>query len=500
MSTSSHRRLVAMVQERFAGRKLVIVSNREPIVHQRDERGRLVTQQPASGMTTALVPVVAACGGVWVAHGSGAADFDVTDAKDGLDWPSDGPTHRIRRVRLPPEVEEGYYYGFSNEGIWPLCHIAYTAPIFRHSDWEMYVAANRAFADAVLDEIGSSRAAVFVQDYHLALLPRMLRDARPDLLIAHFWHIPWPNREVMRVLPWSQEFLHGLLGNDLLGFHVQHHCNNFLETVDRSIEALVDPDHRRTIHEGRSTFVRPFPISIDGDAYARTAKAAPFEAMFPELAAHVRDQLVLLGVDRLDYTKGIPHRLRMLESLLDRHPEFIGKVTMVQIGAPTRSAITRYSDFAREISALADAINARFGRGDWVPLRYLPEHQDRDALAPLYRRADACLVTSLHDGMNLVAKEYIAAHAGSPGTLLLSKFTGAARELWEACLVNPYDIEGSADVLAQSLRLPANVRAEAMRRLWDRVCARDVYDWAHDILRGLDEVARRREALSFPGN
>jgi trehalose-6-phosphate synthase len=175
-------------------------------------------------------------------------------------------------------------------------------------------------------------------------------------------------------------------------------------------------------------------------------------------------------------------------------------VTLVQVGAPTRSAISRYSDFAREIADLADAINARFGRGDWVPLRYIPEHQDRDALAPLYRRADACLVTSLHDGMNLVAKEYVAAHAGAPGTLLLSKFTGAARELWEACLVNPYDVEGSADVLAQSLRLPAELRAEAMKRLWDRVLVHDVYDWAHDILRGLDEVARRREAMSFPGN
>jgi trehalose-6-phosphate synthase len=497
---ASQRRLVALVRERFHDRKLVVVSNREPIVHRRLAEGGIETLHPASGMTTALVPLLAATGGVWVAHGSGSADFDVTDARDGLACPTESPAYRLRRVRLSPEVERGYYFGLANEGIWPLCHIAYTAPIFRHSDWDHYAAANEAFAAAVLDEIGDSRALVFVQDYHLALVPSLLRAARPDLLIAHFWHIPWPNREVMRVMPWLDQLLDGLLGNDLLGFHVQHHCNNFLDTVDRSIEALVDVEHARAVRKGHPTFVRPFPISIDGAAYAKAANAGEFDLLYPELADVVRDQIVLLGVDRLDYTKGIPHRLRMLESLLERHAEFVGRVTLVQIGAPTRSTITRYADHAREIAELAEAINDRFARGSWRPVRYVPEHLDRDALAPLYRRADACLVTSLHDGMNLVAKEYVAAHAGSPGTLLLSKFTGAARELHEACLVNPYDIEGSADALAASLRLPDEIRSDAMARLWGRVQAHDVYAWAADLLQSLDEISRRREALTFPGN
>jgi trehalose-6-phosphate synthase len=438
-----------------------------------------------------------------VAHGSGSADFDVVDERDGLNWKTDAGDYRIRRVRLPREVERGYYYGFANEGIWPLCHLAYAAPIFRHGDWEMYQRANRAFADAVLDEIGDAPAVVFIQDYHLALLPRMLRNARPDLLLAQFWHIPWPNRESMRVLPWLEEFLDGLLANDLLGFHVRHHCNNFVDTVDRAVEALVEYENTSVRYGKHFTYVRPFPISIDVQRYAGVASRARFEDAFPELAAQTRGQLLLSGVDRLDYTKGIPHRLRIFEALLDRFPEFRGRATFVQIGAPSRSAIPRYAAAAQEIAELTAQINARFVGSEnpgWVPIRYLPHHHDRDALAALYRRADACLITSLHDGMNLVAKEYVAAHAGAPGTLLLSKFTGAARELLEANLINPYDIEGSADVLAESLRLPEAVRAEAMAHLFDRVSAHDVFDWAHEILTSLDGVARRGAARRFPGN
>lgn len=500
MKTTSRERLASTIAERLDGRRIVVVSNREPVVHERGPRGGIRVLHPASGMTTALIPVVEACGGLWVAHGSGALDFDVTDARDGIAWPPGRGAYRIRRVRLSPEVERGYYYGLSNEGIWPLCHLAYTPPMFRRSDWEMYVTANRSFAAAVLDEIGDEPAAVFIQDYHLALLPRMLREARPDLLLAQFWHIPWPNREVMRVLPWGDELLDGLLGNDLIGFHVQHHCNNFLDTVDRGIEALVDYEHLRAARRGHSTFVRPFPISIDVDAYAEAARSVTFEEAFPELGERTRGQLLLLGVDRLDYTKGIPHRLRILEALFTRHPELIGRVTLVQIGAPTRSALPRYADIAQEIGALAEAVNARFSRDGWSPIQYVPEHQERERLAPLFRRADACLVTSLHDGMNLVAKEYVAAHAGSAGTLMLSKFTGAARELHEAALINPYDLEGSADVLAESLTLPEQTRAEAMQRLYDRIVAHDVYDWAREILQGLHDVAMRRDARRFPGN
>ena len=496
----SRERLLRLVSERFAGRKLVVVSNREPIIHERAADGGHRVLHPASGMTTALGPITEACHGVWVAHGSGSADFDVTDARDGLDWPPGSPTHRLRRVRLTADVERGYYYGLSNEGIWPLCHIAYTQPLFRHGDWESYRVANRAFADAVLDEVGDEPAVVLVQDYHLGLVPRMLRRERPDLLIALFWHIPWPNREVMRVFPWQGDFLRGMLGSDLVGFHVQHHCNNFLDTVDRTVESVVDYEHVRAIREGRSTYVRPFPISIDVDAFADAARRRTFEFTFPDLAAAVHGKLLLLGVDRLDYTKGITHRLRVIEALLEQDASLRGRLCFVQVGAPTRTVIPRYADLAREVRELVEHVNRRFSTSDWRPVHYLHEHHDREELAVLFRRADACLVTSLHDGMNLVAKEYIAAHAGAPGTLVLSKFTGAARELHEACLINPYDIEGTAAVVAESLRLAPSARAEAMRRLEERIRAHDIYDWAHDILRSLDDVARRKDAQRFPGN
>jgi trehalose 6-phosphate synthase len=479
---------------------MVVVSNREPVIHVRESEREPRVLHPASGMTTALAPIAEACNGVWVAHGSGSADFEVTDERDGIAWPPTAPTHRLRRVRIEPDVERGYYYGLANEGLWPLCHIAYTQPMFRHRDWEHYRSANRAFADAVLDEIGSDPAVVFVQDYHLALVPSLLRRARPDLLIAQFWHIPWPNREVMRVFPWREDFLRGMLGSDLIGFHVQHHCNNFLDTVDRGVEGLVEYEENRATREGRATFVRPFPISIDVDAFSRAAVARPFDAVFEELAPKVAGQLMLLGIDRLDYTKGITHRLRVIEALFDREPSLRGRATFVQVGAPTRTVIPRYAALAREIHELVEHVNRRFANGRWKPVHYLPEHHDRDDLAVLFRRADACLVTSLHDGMNLVAKEYVAAHAGLPGTLVLSKFTGAARELLEACLVNPYDIEGTAAVLAESLSLPASARADAMRLMHDRLHVHDIYDWAYEIFRSLDEVDRRRRAELFPGN
>ena len=269
-----HARLQRVVRERFAGRRIVIVSNREPVIHVRADDGSVTTLQPASGLTTALMPVVQACGGTWVAHGSGSADFDVLDGRDGLAWPPASPAFRLRRVRLSPEIELGYYYGLSNEGLWPLCHLAYTEPVFRHTDWAAYEHANEIFAAAVLDEVRSAPAIVLIQDYHFALLPGLLRRKRPDLLIGHFWHIPWPNRQTMRVLPWQDLVLEGLLGNDLLGFQVQSHCNNFLDTVDRAIEARVDYEHHRAMRGGRATYVRPFPISIDAKGYADAAERA----------------------------------------------------------------------------------------------------------------------------------------------------------------------------------------------------------------------------------
>lgn len=488
----------------LGGRKLVVVSNREPVIHVQ-KAGGVEELTPASGLTTALAPVVSACGGTWVAHGSGSADFEVTDALNRVEVAAPELTSNgkfwLKRVRLSQEVEQGYYYGYANEGLWPLCHVAYTAPFFRQKDWHAYCEANRLFANAILEDVKDSESAiVLINDYHLGLVARMLREARPDLLLAHFWHVPWPSRETTRVCPQLPELLAGMLGNDLLGFHVEHHCNNFLETIDRSIEALVDWEHHTAQRREHRTFVRSFPISIDAEAFSRMAQARSFEATFPELAARVGDREVLLGVDRLDYTKGIPHRLRMVENLLTAHPGWRERLVFVQVGAPSRSVIPRYRALAREVQELVDQINEKFATAHWKPVEYLSDHQDRSRVAVLMRRAEACLVTPLHDGMNLVAKEYVAARADLPGTLVLSKFSGAARELPEACLINPYDVDGSAELIAESLQLPKEQRTDAMGRMLEHVRRNNVYRWSHRLFRSLDDVARRSAARFFPGN
>jgi trehalose 6-phosphate synthase len=488
--------------DRMRGRKLVVVSNREPVLD-RHRDGKVERITPASGLTTAMLPLVSAANGTWIAHGSGDADFVRTDRRDGIEVVPEGDRRRafrLRRVRLSAEIESGYYYGYANEGLWPLCHVAYTAPVFRRSDYAAYVAANHVFAQAILEEVGSSEAVVLLNDFHLALVPRLLRKARPDLIVSQFWHVPWPSFETMRVCPQVQELLDGLLGNDLLGLHVRLHCNNFLDTVDRGIEGLVDWERMSAQRAGHRTFVRPFPISIDLEAFAEDARSRTFADTFPELHARLGDRTVLLGVDRLDYTKGIPHRLRMLERLLEDHPELREKLVLVQVGAPTRSQIGRYRALQEEVAELVRAIDARFATPTWRPIEYLPEHHDRHEVAVLMRRADACLVTSLHDGMNLVAKEYVAARGDRPGVLLLSKFAGAARELPEACLINPYDIDGSADLLLESLRQPEERRRAAMARMSEHVRHHDIHRWAMGLLASLDDVARFRDAREFPGN
>ena len=258
----TRERLETVARERFGGARLIVVANREPYIHTFDGEALRCTT-PASGLTTALDPVMQACGGTWVAHGSGDGDRAASDNFGRVAVPPHDPSYTLRRVWLTKEEEQGYYYGFSNEAFWPLCHIAYARPRFDSKDWEQYVEVNRKFSEAVLEEADGGPAVVFIQDYHFALLPRLLRTARPDLVIVQFWHIPWPNREAFRVCPWHDEVLDGLLGNDLLSFHVQDHCNNFLETVDRGVESRVDLEQFSITRNGKTTLVQPHPISID---------------------------------------------------------------------------------------------------------------------------------------------------------------------------------------------------------------------------------------------
>jgi len=471
--------------------KVIIVSNRQPWFHERVAE-RIRAFRPASGLVTALEPIIEAVGGTWIAHGSAPADRLVVDRKNRVRLPEDNPRFTLRRLWLTPKEEEGYYNGISNRALWPLCHLVYTKPRFSRSDWETYRDVNRRFSDAVLEEAGNSPAIVFTQDFHLALLPRFLREARPDLKLIQFWHIPWPNREAFRIFPWSGEILDGLLGNDLLGFHIQNHCNNFLDTVDKSMEAKVDYENFSVWRGGRPTFIRPFPISVDFrqigiDAGLETVQAKK-EGFLAQLGPSAAGTKICVGADRVDYTKGIPERLRGFDLLLRRNPDLKGKVTLMQLAAPSRTQIEEYRSINDEIEGLVEEINRRHGSEAWRPVHFLRANHDYHAVIAAYRMADVVLVTSLHDGMNLVAKEFIAARTDGDGVLLLSQYTGAARELTDALLVNPYDTDQLADAMLQAFRMPEEERRQRMARMRAQVEKNNIYEWGRKIF---EELLRR---------
>ena len=484
------QRLADHVRSRLSGSSLFVVSNREPYIHSSRD-GEIRFSVPASGLVAALEPILCACNGTWVAHGSGDADMQTVDDHDRLQVPPDEPLYTLRRVWLSAEEEEGYYYGFANEGLWPLCHNAHTRPVFRARDWEHYYNVNQKFADAILEEIGSEEhPVVLIQDYHFALLPRMVKDRLPNARIAIFWHIPWPNPESFEICPWQRELLDGLLGADLIGFHVRAHCNNFLNTVDHVLEARIDWEHFSVKRNDHQSLVLPFPISVEfSETDARTQQRDASEErreLLKELGFDAT--YVGIGVDRVDYTKGIIERFQAVESFLERYPSYQGKFSFVQLGAPTRTHIKRYADFQAEVEAEAERINARFKRGRWSPIILRVRQHSRQEVQRFYRIAHICMVTSLHDGMNLVAKEYVAAKQDERGVLILSRFTGAARELRDAIIVNPYDIESTGEAIAQALRMDVTEMMERMRRMRTSVREHNIYWWASSLIGTLCEV------------
>ena len=483
-------RLAAYVRDKLGEGKLYVVSNREPYIHRHTSNG-IAVSAPASGLVAALEPVLCACDGTWIAHGSGDADAETVDANDKLRVPPGESRYTMRRVWLSPEEESGYYYGFANEGIWPLCHIAHTRPIFRASDWEMYQRVNRKFADVLIEEIaGDEQPLVLIQDYHFTLLPRMLKERLQHAKVAIFWHIPWPNPESFEICPWQSRLLDGLLGADLIGFHVRAHCINFLNTVDHALEARIDWEHFTVNRKEHQSLVLPFPISVEiNGTFGRPHQWSAGEergAILEEL--HLQTDWIGVGVDRADYTKGIVERFQAVESFLERYPEYQGRFSFIELAAPTRTQIKRYAEFEAEIEVEAARINARFEHGRWKPIVLLLRQHDRDEVQRFYRIADLCMVTSLHDGMNLVAKEYVAAQQQERGMLILSRFTGASRELRDAVVVNPYDIEATGEAIAQVLRMEAGERLERMRRMRAAVKEHNIYWWASSLIGALYEL------------
>ena len=484
--------LKRLVQREIGDYRLIVASNRQPYIHELID-GELSYGVPAGGMTAALDPLMQESGGTWIAHGDGKGDWYAVDEKNKIMVPPDDPAYALRLVRLTEQEQRGYYHGFSNAALWPLCHNAYTEPVFNVDDWETYRSVNQEFANQVLDEIGGRPATVFTQDYHLALLPRLLREANPDIITGQFWHIPWPSSEIFRICPWQDELLDGLLGNDLLGFHISDHCNNFLNTAHRALASSVDYECNMISYRGESTLVRPFPISVDFEQICQDARspdvAEEMERLSDEL--ELGGMVVGLGIDRIDYTKGIPHRFRAIGRFLEKYPEYIGKVVFVQAGVMSRTDVDAYQQLAEQIEQLLGEVNGRFGRVGWQPIIYMPTDLSNVSLLALRRLARFCVVSSLHDGMNLVAKEYVASRFDEDGVLILSPFTGAAHELSGALIVNPYATENFADAFRDAVEMPREERRTRMVRMRAIVQENNIYKWAAQLVVELMRGAKR---------
>jgi trehalose 6-phosphate synthase len=491
------QRLKQTLNRHLQGERIVIVANREPYIHERQSDGGIQVQHPASGLVTALEPVMHACSGVWVSHGSGSADRDVVDSTGHIGVPPGEVSYSLRRLWLSEEEEKGYYYGFANEGLWPLCHVAHARPIFRTEDWHYYQTVNQKFADAACEEVDSEDPIILIQDYHFALVPQLIRERLPRATLLMFWHIPWPNSEGFAICPWRKEILQGMLGNSIIGFHTQFHCNNFIQCVDRLLECRVDREQNAVIQHGHASLVRPYPISLEWPVHWLKAVPAQEECRAGVVAEHglKPDALLGIGVDRLDYTKGIEERFLAVERLLERHPEYHGRFTFIQLAAPSRTLIERYRQLNESVEQLAARINGRFKQGSYRPIILHRAHHEPPTVFRYYRAADVCYVSSLHDGMNLVAKEFVAAREDGRGVLVLSQFTGAALELTEALIVNPYDIDEASSALATALRMSPNEQMERMRSMRAFLAEFNVYRWAGRMLVDAARV-RRRERLT----
>jgi trehalose 6-phosphate synthase len=489
-----------VVRDHLRSSQVIIVSNREPYIHNYDAEHRPVAQVPASGMVTALEPIMRACSGVWVAHGAGTADRATVDRYDQIRVPPDDPTYTLRRVWLTEEEERGYYYGFSNEGLWPLCHLAYVRPAFRASDWRTYEDVNAKFAEVVAAEANTDSPVILIQDFHFALLPELIRRKIPKATIALFWHIPWPNAETFGVCPWKREMLLHMLSADILGFHTRYHCQNFLDAVDRFVECQIDHEHMTVTLQGHVCRVAPYPISIEWPPRwlhylpdIATCRAAVYERykIGPEVT-------IGLGVERWDFTKGILERFQALEILLDKNPRHRGRISLLQIAAPSRSQLPAYQALQQQTYSEVERINTKFAEGDWLPIVLIDEHQEPLRVFELYRAADFCLVNSLHDGMNLVAKEFVAARDDDDGVLILSTFAGASRELAEAVLINPFDVTETANAMEIAMRMDRDERRSRMSLMRRTVKENNVYRWAGRMLMDAARIRQRQSLPSAP--
>lgn len=480
----TEERLKEFIKAYLKERMIFVVSNREPYEHYK-VKNEIRYKIPASGMVTGIGPLMEACGGMWLAQGSGDADRQTVDAHDKIRVPPDDPRYTLKRIWLTEENVKGFYYGFSNEALWPLCHMVHTRPIFRKEDWQEYREVNGKFAKSLLAEIKNiQRPLILIQDFHFALLPKMIKDSRPDAQVGIFWHVPWPNAESFSICPWRKEILEGMLGADVIGFHTQLYGNNFMDTVGKEVESLIDLEQFAITHNGHRAYVKSFPISIPFTRGKGNAKPEPKDRKILE-KINIRTPYVGLGVDRMDYTKGILERFKGIEQFFAAHPDFIGQFTFLQIAPPSREGVVRYREFGEQVTQEAERINAKLEVAGWKPIVLLKEHHTHDELRPLYQLADVCMVTSLHDGMNLVAKEFVAARNDEAGVLILSQFTGAVRDLKDALVINPYSAEQTAEAIHTALIMPKDEQYRRMKKMRFSVKNYNIYRWTAELIKAV---------------
>ncbi len=476
--------LQTLIKDNMSDYMFVVVSSRQPYVHT-FKKGKIECQRGAGGVVTALDPIMRACNGLWVAYGNGDADSKVTDAGARIKVPPDDPSYTLKRVWLTKEEEDGFYYGYANQGLWPLCHLAFQRPVFKNSDWEYYCEVNKKFAKAILEEIGDKKAFVWIQDYHFTLLAKYLKEMAPGrLVVAHFWHVPWPNHEVFRICPQKQHILEGMLANDLLGFHIRYHCDNFMDTIDRELQCKINRERFSIIKGDHETLIRPYPISVDFEGLGNIAGGSEVKKAMRSLKQEygLAGKKLIIGVDRIDYTKGIPERLLAIDRLLEKHPALKGEIVFMQMGVISRIHIPRYRELNDEVNALVEDINWKHSTVDWDPIILARRHLTFTELLALYRMCDVCVVSSLHDGMNLVAKEFVSASVDEDSVLVLSQFTGAARELEGAVLINPYDREKFAGSLYKALNFNKEERKKRMKKMRSVIQKNNIYRWAGKAL------------------
>jgi trehalose 6-phosphate synthase/phosphatase len=470
------------------GGRLLVVSNRLPLSVKKVKDGLWQSTPSSGGLQSAMGPILKRRGGMWIGWpGYGPRMHDDSWHAQIAQWRQ---RYGYVAVELPSDLARQFYEGYANQTLWPLFHSFSTRFDYDSQLWAAYVTANRRFRDAVLEQLAPGDT-VWIHDYHLMLLPRMLREVAPETRIGFFLHIPFPASELLRILPRRDEVLRGLLGADLVAFQTHADLQHFRASLLRLIGLPSQMD--RVVAQGHSTRLEALPISIAPDEFTNLLDHdVATQRALAALKVRFRDQRILLGVDRLDYTKGIPQRLRAFRKLLAGAPKLRGKVTLVQVAVPSRERIPEYERLRHEVSDLVGEVNGEFGRPEWTPVVYMRRGISRGDLVALYAAADVGWVTPLRDGMNLVAKEYVACHRGTSGALLLSEFAGAAAEMGEAFLVNPYDEDRTASVLERILEMPLEERQDRMALLHRRVQRNNVFRWADRFLGLLDTAAEGR--------